>query len=87
MQSIEQAEIVVELMPDPPLADVIPMPDQGPASFYERNSAALPRLEDSAPDRYHRASLPTPIEPEPNTAMNRFKEFIQMNRPAWLPQR
>lgn len=87
MQSNEPAEILVDLISDPPLAEVIPMPHQEQASFYTRNSAALPRLDSSASSRYERASLPKPVEAEPDTAFNRFKDFVKVNRPAWLPQR
>jgi hypothetical protein len=87
MQSNETAEIVIDLAPETPLAEVIQVPQEEPASFYTRNSGSLPRLDGSAPGRYHRAQLPTPVAPEPDTVMNRFKEFISRNRPAWIPQR
>lgn len=79
MPSKESAEIVIDLTPDLPLAEQ--------ASFYVRNSAALPRLGSGAPERYNRASLPTPVESERNTIVNMVKTFISMNRPGWLPQR
>ena len=83
----EPAEILVDLISDPPLAEVIPMPRHEQGSFYTRNSAALPRLESSTSSRYERASLPKPVEAEPDTVFNRFKDFVKVNRPAWLPQR
>ena len=87
MPSNQYAEIVVDLTPKAPLAEVIDLPVPDPLSFYKRNSGKLPRLGDKAAHRYNRSSLPTPVEPEPDTLMNRIKDFISVNRPAWLPQR
>lgn len=87
MHAKEHAETVVDLTPDLPLADVIQMPQIGQASFYTRNSAALPRLNIAASAQYGRVSLPTPVEAAPNTILNRLKEFASKNRPAWWPQR
>ncbi len=87
MPSNEQAELVVSLTPDLPLAEVIQLPKSETGSFYTRNSGSLPRLDHGAPERYHRGELPKPIEAEPDTVFNRFKEFLSKNRPSWLPQR
>lgn len=92
MPSSEQAEIVVELTPDSPLADVIEMhldeeanPDV--ESYYSRNSGLLPHLDTPKASDYSRAGLPTPIAAEPDTLVNRARDFISMNRPSWLPSR
>ena len=87
MASNTQAETVADLDPDLPLADVIQMPNTEHPSFYTRNTAALPRLDEANAGNYRRASLPTPVEPEPDTVLNRFKAFVSVNRPSWLPQR
>jgi len=87
MPTNQYAEIVVDLTPQTPLADVNDVPQPDPESFYKRNSGMLPRLGGGTTDRYNRSSLPTPVTPEPDTFVNRIKDFISVNRPAWLPQR
>lgn len=87
MQSNQHAEIVIDLTPNAPLADVIELPLPEAVSFYVRNSGMLPRLGDRARNQYSRSSLPTPVEPAPDTLVNRIRDFISVNRPAWLPQR
>jgi len=87
MPAKKHAETVVDLNPDLPLAVVIQMPQPEQASFYTRNTAGLPRLNLATAYGYGRESLPTPVEPEPDTVLNRFREFVSKNRPAWLPQR
>jgi hypothetical protein len=82
-----QAEIVVNMTADLPLADVIPMPHQDKASFYTRNSGDLPRLHDAKASDYGRGALPSPIAAEPDTVVSRVKDFISLNRPGWLPQK
>ncbi len=84
MPSNKYAEIVVDLTPTLPLADVIDMPSTEQASFYTRNSGGLPRLDDAAASDYGREALPNPVDPEPDTVFNRIKEFISVNRPSWL---
>jgi hypothetical protein len=87
MPANKQAETVVDLNPDLPLADVIQMPQPEQASFYTRNSADLPRLNIASASSYGRSSLPTPVEPESDTVLNLFRAFLSKNRPGWLPQR
>jgi hypothetical protein len=83
----KQAEIVVDMTLDLPLADVIQMPHQEKVSFYTRNSGDLPRLQGAKASDYGRGSLPSPIAAEPDTVVSRIKDFISLNRPGWLPQR
>jgi hypothetical protein len=92
MPPSEQAEIVVELTPDSPLADVIEMHveedvDADVESYYSRNSGLLPHLETPKASDYSREGLPSPIAAEPDTLVNRARDFISMNRPSWLPSR
>lgn len=92
MPPSEHAEIVVELTPNSPLADVIEMRaeeeiDADVESYYSRNSGLLPRLETPKASDYSREGLPSPIAAEPDTLVNRAKAFISVNRPSWLPSR
>ena len=92
MPPSEQAEIVVELTTDSPLADVIDMHvekevDAEVESYYSRNSGLLPRLETPKASDYSREGLPSPIAAEPDTLVNRAKDFISINRPSWLSSR
>jgi hypothetical protein len=92
MPPSEQAEIVVELTPDSPLADVIEMHveedvDAHVESYYSRNSGLLPHLETPKASDYSREGLPSPIAAESDTLVNRARDFISMNRPSWLPSR
>ena len=86
MPTSEHAEIIVDLMPDQPLAEVIKLPHTGSESFYVRNSGMLPRLDQAKASDYSREALPSPIAAEPNTFVNRVKELISLHRPAWLSQ-
>lgn len=87
MPSNNQAEVVIELRAAEVLADVIPLPHAHVPSFYQRSGRSLPRLKNNRAIDYTRASLPTPVEPEPETVVTRFREFLRVNRPSWLPQR
>ena len=93
MPPSENAEIVVELTQDPPLAEVIHMAqleeetDSNPESYYSRNSGLLPRLEAAKASDYSREGLPSPVAAEPDTLVNRTKEFFSVNRPSWLSSR
>ena len=87
MPSQEQAEIVVDMTADRPLADVIQLPRQEQPSFYTRNSGNLPRLLGAKASDYGRGALPSPIAAEPDTVVSRVRDFIALNHPGWLPQR
>ena len=93
MPPSKNAEIVVEPTHDSPLADVIEMApveeevDANVESYYSRNSGLLPRLETPKASDYSREGLPTPIAAEPDTFVNRTKDFLSINRPSWLPSR
>ncbi len=84
MPTSEHAEIIVNVMPDPPLAEVIELPHAGTESFYTRNSGMLPRLDQTKASDYSRAALPSPIAPEPDTFVNRVRDLVSLHRPAWL---
>ena len=93
MPPSENAEIVVELLPEEQLADVIEVAqlddsiDAGAESFYARNSGLLPRLEGAKASDYSREGLPKPIAAEPDTLVRRARDFLSVNRPAWLSTR
>jgi hypothetical protein len=87
MTSIHQTEVVIELRAAEALADVIPLPTADTPSFYQRSGRTLPRLRNYRAIEYGRSSLPTPVKAEPETLVTRFKEFLRVNRPSWLPQR
>lgn len=87
MPSMNSAEIVIELNPAEVLADVIPLPKTDGPSFYQRRGTSLPRLGSKRAADYTRASLPTPVKPERDTVISRFKDFVRVNCPSWLPQR
>ena len=92
MPPSEHAEIVVDLTPDSPLADVIDMhveeeTDADVESYYSRNSGLLPRLETPKASDYNRSGLPSPIVAERDTIASRAKDFISINRPSWMSSR
>jgi hypothetical protein len=84
MPSSEQAEIMVSVTPNPPLAEVIDLPPKSTESYYSRNSGTLPRLAHAQASDYSREGLPSPIAAEPDTVVNRVKEMISLHRPGWL---
>ncbi|GMQ92818.1 MAG: hypothetical protein BMS9Abin12_0295 [Acidimicrobiia bacterium] len=87
MPSIKNAEVVIDLSVTEVLADVIPLPNVQVPSFYQKSGRRLPRLDSGGSAAYTRASLPTPVKPEPETVIARLKDFFRVNRPSWLPQR
>jgi len=87
MPSINKVEVVIDLSTTEVLADVIPLPNIQVPSFYQKSGRRLPRLESGGAAAYTRASLPKPVEPEPETVIARLRDFFRVNRPSWLPQR
>ena len=84
MPASDPAEIIANLTPDQPLADVIELPHSSPESYYARNSGTLPRLDQAKASDYSREGLPSPVAPAPDTVVNRVKDLISLHRPAWL---
>ena len=93
MPPSENAEIIVELTQDPPLAEVIQMTlldeeaDANPESYYARNSGLLPRLEAAKASDYNRSGLPSPVAAERETLVSRAREFFSGSRPSRLSSR
>lgn len=80
----DSAEAVIEVTADAPIAEVIKMPKAQTESFYVRNSGDLPRLGNETSSRYHRGSLPRPIESDSDSLVARIREFFSVNRPSRL---
>ncbi len=87
MPSIHNAKIVIEMNPADAPAEVVPLPNTNVQSFYQRRGSSLPHLGSSRFADYTRAALPTPVAPERETVISRFREFIRVNRPGWRPMR
>jgi len=87
MQSIQYSEPAEIQISGTELAEVIALPIANVGSFYQRRGARLPRLGPDVRGTHTRQFLPSPVDEGPDTLMSLFKEYVRINRPAWLPQR
>ncbi len=82
MPSSKTSDVVIELTQSAQVADTTADPQTDPMSYYKRNSGLLPRLTDTVPGTYDRGALPKPIDPGPDSLMDRLRHLVAANRDA-----
>lgn len=76
MPSSRQGRVSVEIAGNAPVEETSVNPQTDPVSYYKRNSGLLPHLTDTASGTYELGALPKPVDPGPDSLMERLSGLV-----------